>query len=211
MLILKRSWLMILLALAALACGYLVEVSPTPTPAATATFTASPSATPKPTDTPLPTATLLPGIRLDTRVFETFAEHPQSTDQPNWTSTNGIVIPVEDYVGGVIFTVEEANGPWGGAESNLVAPEGSLMLGTSPDELPPGKYCVSDYFLGYHPEAICASIAPEYEQLSWIRPYFSGYQSEVGVAFSTGACDPALCTTYVKVGGIQLILYSTSE
>ncbi len=206
---LRRYWLFLLLVLSALACSYLVELSPTPIPPATATFSPQPSATiPPPTDTPpLPTATQLSGIWLDPRMFEITVQHPLSTSQPDWKSYNEVVIPVDGYVGGAVFTVEETNGPWGGAQSQSVARENSIMLTGSAYVMDLGNYCVADYFMGYEPEDICASVAPGYQPLLWITPYFAGYKTEVGVGFTTGDCNPAECTRYLKVGKIQLILY----
>jgi hypothetical protein len=207
--LLRRYGLLLIISFSALACSYLVQLSPSPIPAsATATLSPIPSATLiPPTDTPTPTPTPLSGIWLDDRTFEIIVQHPQSTSQPDWKSYNEITIPVNAYVGGVVFMVEEINGRWGGAQSRSVPVEESVMPAGSTHDLALGGYCVADYFMGYKPEEICASIAPGYQLLQWIRPYFAGYKTEVGVAFTVGDCNPATCSAYLKVGKIQLILY----
>jgi hypothetical protein len=202
------------LFLTLLSCGYLEPVSPSSTPAPLSSDTPAPVDTDTPlppSDTPQPTPTLPTEIWLDPQEYEITIQHPQSTAQPEWVSSSELKIPVEDFVGGVVFTVEEYNGIWGTNSSSLVEPANSLTKDITSRDYPIGTYCISDYFAGFNPETACALIAPGAIVEQWIRPYFAGYKSEVGMKFTTGGCDPAFCLTTLKITGIRLILYKPEE
>jgi hypothetical protein len=211
-----RIYLMFLVVLIGLsACGPASTPPPTLTPLPSSTHTTIPTNTPlpthtppPPTETPIPTPTIPPDIWLDSQEFELTLHHPLDPNQSNWESIYEIVIPVDGYVAGVIFTVDESDITWGPAASLSVPGKGSLLKLGSMRSYSSGSYCVSDYFLSYNPDSTCQILAPDSIPLNWITPYFAGKKTQVGVAFQIGGCDPAKCTVDLVISKIQLIMYN---
>ncbi|NIM92339.1 MAG: hypothetical protein GTO18_01310 [Anaerolineales bacterium] len=203
----------------AIACGAVVDETPPPlptslpteTPIDTATPTFTPAPTMTPTNTPEPTPTPFPGLWLDTQVFELTLEYPPPTPGPGWIVGGEIVIPIDAEVGGVVFVVDEYQGIWGSLTSRSVGAKESVMTDITIRDYGSGDFCVSDFFGGYEPERICEIVFPGSTTYRWITPYFAGHKTQVGVAFSTGGCDPNTCTTFLKISGIRLILYNSAE
>jgi hypothetical protein len=183
----------------------------TPPPATDTPIPTSTSTPQPPTETLTPTPTEAEGIWLDPREFEITVHHPASTAQPGWGTPGEIVIPVEGYVGGVVFTVVEINGSWSPAISASVDPKNSVFRQGSSRALPLGTYCVADYFPGFNPDSACDAVSPDSIHQGWITSYFAGYKNEVGIAFGAGGCDPKTCTVDLKVSGIRLIMYEPPE
>jgi hypothetical protein len=196
------------------ACDFMVPAQPTPLPQPTKTHTPIPSSTATdipPTETPLPSPTLPSDIWLDTNSYELTVEHPADTEQREWATSNGIILPADGLVGGFVFTAEEINGVWAPAINKDVQGGNSITKNSSTRENPLGEYCVSDYFSKYTPISVCQILAPQATQIDWITPYFAGPKSEVGVAFSVGGCDPKGCTAFLRITNIRLIYYSLPE
>ena len=208
------SLLLICLILSFVLIG-LTACGPTTTPIPTSTNTPIPTNTPlpthtspPPTETPIPSPTIPPDIWLDSRQFELALKHPPNADYLEWDSTYEIVIPVDGYVGGVIFTVDKADINWGPKTSKSVPGKGSITKDGSMRILPSGTYCISDYFKSYNPISVCDFLAPGSIQKDWITPYFAGYKTQVGVAFAIGGCKPSTCTVELVISNIQLIMYN---
>jgi len=196
------------------ACDFMVPAPPTPLPQPTKTHTPIPSSTATdipPTETPLPSPTLPSDIWLDTNSYELSVEHPANTEQREWSSSNGIVIPADGLVGGFVFTAEEINGLWASSKNKDVPGGNSITNNSSSRDNPVGEYCVADYLPNYSPISVCQILAPQATQIDWITPYFAGPKTEVGVAFSVGGCDPKGCTAFLRITNIRLIYYSLPE
>lgn len=196
------------------ACNSMTSPPPTSTAPPTSTNTAIPTNTDTPlppSETPQPTPTIPTDIWLDTREFDLTIEHPQDPDQQEWHSIGEIIVPVDGYVGGIVFTVDERTYVWGPATSLSVSSGSSVMNSGSSRDFPTGTYCVADYFTSYNPDSACDLLAPGSIHKRWVTPYFAGYKSEVGIAFSIGSCSPKKCTVILKISGIKLIMYESPE
>jgi hypothetical protein len=118
-----------------------------------------------------------------------------------------MVVPAEGEVGGIVFNVDEYDVEWGSARSRSVDNVNSIMTGASLRDYGTGAFCIADFILGYTPQQVCAVLAPGAQTHDWITPFFAGPKSEVGIAFTSGGCDPAACTATLRITGIRLIYY----